>query len=94
MYFRFQDKLLSVTEFLELMRRKNRQNSLTNIIPQNTSSVKNDSRSFSESQYINIVFITEEKLTTNIKRRYESQVTITFLKKSFIYFRVIILFFT
>lgn len=84
MYFRFQDKLLSVTEFLDLMRRKNRQNSLTDkqnsIIPQNTSSVKTDSRSFSENQYINIMFITEEKLTTNIKRRYESQVIITFLK--------------
>lgn len=84
MYFRFQDKLLSVTEFLELMRRKNRQNSSTDrensIIPQNNSSVKNDSRSFSENQYINIMFITEEKLTTNIKRRYESQVIITFLK--------------
>lgn len=77
MCFRFQDKLLSITELLELMRRKNRQNSLTSITPQNTSSVKNDSRSFSENQYINIVFITEEKLTTNIKRRYESQVTIT-----------------
>lgn len=84
-YFRFQDKLLSVTEFLELMRRKNRQNSLTSIIPQNTSSVKNDSRSFSENQYINIVFITEEKLTTNIKRRYESQVTINFLKKNVLF---------
>lgn len=72
--FRFQDKIMSVIEFLEFMRRKNRQNSLTNILPQINSSVKNDSRSTSENQYINIVFIIEEKLVTTIKRRYESQV--------------------
>jgi protein tyrosine phosphatase len=74
--FRFQDKVMSVTEFLELMRRKNRENSLTNIIPQINNSVKNDTRSTSENQYINIVFIIEEKLVTTVKRRYESQVSI------------------
>ncbi|XP_025409124.1 LOW QUALITY PROTEIN: eIF-2-alpha kinase GCN2 [Sipha flava] len=72
---KFQDKVMSVTEFLELMRRKNRENSLTNIIPQINNSVKNDTRSTSENQYINIVFIIEEKLVTTVKRRYESQIS-------------------
>lgn len=66
---------MSVTEFIESMRRKQRQNSITNITPQINNSVKNDSRSTNENQYTNIVFFTEEKLTTNVKRRYESQVT-------------------
>lgn len=74
MYIRFQDKFMSVTEFLEFMRRKNRQNSLTSTIPQINNSMKNDTRSISENQSINIVFFTEEKLTTNAKRRFESQV--------------------
>lgn len=74
MYFRFQDKFMSVTEFLEFMRRKNRQNSLTSTIPQINNSMKNDTRSISENQSVNIVFFTEEKLTTNAKRRFESQV--------------------
>lgn len=81
---------MSVTEFIEFMSRKNRQNSLTNIIPQTNSSIKNDSRSTSENQYINIVFITEEKLVTSIKRRYESQVIIfkkcNILQNSLFYF--------
>lgn len=74
--FRFQDKIMSVTEFIESMRRKKRQNSLTNIVPQINNSVKNDTRPTSENQYINIVFIIEEKLVTTVKRRYESQVLI------------------
>lgn len=64
---------MTVTEFIESMRRKNRQNSLTSIIPQ-INTVKNDSRSINENQYINITFLTEEKLVTTVKRRYESQV--------------------
>lgn len=65
---------MSVAEFIDSMRKKNRQNSLISVTPQSNSLVKNDCRSNSENQYINIVFITEEKLTTNVKRRYESQV--------------------
>lgn len=65
---------MSVSEFIESMRRKKRQNSITNITPQINSSVKNDSRSTNENQYTNIVFFMEEKLTTNVKRRFESQV--------------------
>jgi len=78
MCFRFQDKLMSVTEFIDSMRKKNRQNSLTSATPQSNSLVKSDCRSNTENQHINIVFITEEKLTTNVKRRYESQVEIFF----------------
>lgn len=74
MYIRFQDKFMSVTEFIEFMRRKNRQNSLTSVISQSNNSMKNDLRSISENQSINIVFFTEERLTTNVKRRFENQV--------------------
>jgi len=66
---------MTVTEFIESMRRKNRQNSLTTTIPQ-TNIVKNESRSINENQFINIIFLTEEKLVTSVKRRYESQVPI------------------
>jgi len=65
---------MTVTEFIESMRRKRRQNSLTTIIPQINNVVKNESRATNENQYINIMFLTEEKLVTSIKRRYESQV--------------------
>lgn len=65
---------MSVVEFIQSMKQKMRQNSLTNIIPQVNNIVKNDSRSTSENQSIKINFLTEEKLTTNVKRRYESQV--------------------
>jgi len=65
---------MTVNEFIESMRRKNRQNRLTTIIPQINNTVKNDSRSINENQYINIMFLTEEKLVTTVKRRYESQV--------------------
>lgn len=64
---------MTVTEFIESLQRKRRQNSLTTIIPQ-TINVKNESRANNENQYINIMFLTEEKLVTTIKRRYESQV--------------------
>lgn len=64
---------MTVTEFIESLRRKKRQNSLTTIIPQ-TNNIKNESRATNENQYINIMFLTEEKLVTTIKRRYESQV--------------------
>lgn len=65
---------MTVTEFIESMRRKNRQNSLTTVIPQTNNIVKNESRSINENQHINIMFLTEEKLVTSVKRRYESQV--------------------
>lgn len=65
---------MSVTEFMESMQRKTRQNSLPSSIPQPNNSIKNDTRSTSESQLINIVFFTEEKLVTTMKRRYETQV--------------------
>lgn len=65
---------MTVTEFIESMRRKRRQNSLTTIIPQTNNVVKNESRVTNENQYINITFLTEEKLVTTVKRRYESQV--------------------
>lgn len=77
---------MSVPEFLESMRRKNRQNSLTNTVPQTNNSVKTDSRSATENQYVNIVFFTEEKLTTNVKRRFENQVGIFFFENSYSYF--------
>lgn len=80
---------MSVPEFLDSMHRKNRQNSISsNSIPQTNNTVKSDSRSISESQYINIVFFTEEKLTTNVKRRYENQVVI--FNYTFLYFNKII----
>ncbi|VVC37487.1 Protein kinase, ATP binding site,Serine/threonine-protein kinase, active site,Protein [Cinara cedri] len=69
---KFQDKVMSVTEFIEYMRHKNRKNS--NSVTSPTKTVRNDVRSTSENQHINIVFFTEEKLTTNVKRRYESQI--------------------
>lgn len=71
---------MTITEFIESMRRK-RQNSLTTIIPQTNNIVKNESRATNENQYINIMFLTEEKLVTSVKRRYESQVpkTITYV---------------
>lgn len=69
---------MSVTEFIEYMRHKNRKNSTNGVQQSSTNnSVKNDMRSTSENQHINIVFITEEKLTTNVRRRYESQVNIS-----------------
>lgn len=69
---------MSVTEFIEYMRHKNRKNSTNNVQQSSTNnSVRNDMRSTSENQHINIFFITEEKLTTNVRRRYESQVNIT-----------------
>lgn len=75
-YLRFPDKLMSVTEFMEYMRQKYR----LRIMNRGTSPINNsviyDVRSTSENQHINIVFFTEEKLTTNVKRRYESQVHI------------------
>lgn len=78
MHFRFQDKSMSVTEFMECMQRKHRQNSLTNNISETSTSIKNDIRITSKSQDINIVFFIEEKLSTNVKRRYESQVNAYF----------------
>jgi len=71
---------MTITEFIESMQRKRRQNSLTTIIPQTNNIVKNESRATNENQYINIMFLTEEKLVTSVKRRYESQVpkTITY----------------
>uniref|UniRef100_A0A2S2NJY9 non-specific serine/threonine protein kinase n=1 Tax=Schizaphis graminum TaxID=13262 RepID=A0A2S2NJY9_SCHGA len=72
---KFQDKTMTVTEFIESMRRKNRQNSLTTVIPQTNNIVKNESRSINENQFINIIFLTEEKLVTSVKRRYESQIS-------------------
>ncbi|XP_050438302.1 eIF-2-alpha kinase GCN2 [Adelges cooleyi] len=72
---KFQDKLMSVTEFLESIRRKNRQNSITNNTIQINTSMKNDNRSLNENQHVNIIFLTEEKISTNIKRRYESQIS-------------------
>lgn len=89
MYFRFQDKLMSVTEFIESMQRKTRQNSLPSAMPQSNNSTKNDTRSTSENQFINIVFFTEEKLVTTVKRRYETQVPIflfLFISNEFIYY--------
>lgn len=76
MYFRFEDKSLSVSEFITCMRSKNSQNNITNV-SQINNSVKNDLRPTSDNQFINIIFFTEEKLTTNVKRRYESQVIIS-----------------
>lgn len=55
------------------MRNKNLQNNITNI-SQINSSVKNDLRPTIDNQFINIIFFTEEKLITSVKRRYESQV--------------------
>lgn len=67
---------MSVIEFIESMKIKNVQNNIIDIIPQTNSSIKNDLRSTSESQHINIMFFTEDKLITNVKRRYEGQVII------------------
>lgn len=67
---------MSVTEFMECMQRKQRQNSLTSNISETSISVKNDLRTTNKSQDINIVFFIEEKLSTNVKRRYENQVPI------------------
>lgn len=82
---------MSVTEFIESMQRKNRQNSLSSNLPQsNNNTIKNDSRSTSENQCINITFFTEEKLNTTVKRRYESQVLIYI---SFVQFRFLLFLF-
>lgn len=74
--FRFQDKLMSIPEFLDSMRRKNRLNSVTSTNTQTNIPIKNDNRAIpqQDSRNINIVFFTEEKLSTNMKRRYENQV--------------------
>ncbi|XP_050530238.1 eIF-2-alpha kinase GCN2 isoform X2 [Daktulosphaira vitifoliae] len=74
---KFQDKLMSISEFLESMRRKNRQNSVTNTNTQVNISIKNENRLISQqdNHHVNIIFFTEEKLSTNIKRRYENQIS-------------------
>jgi len=76
---KFQDKLMNVCEFIELMRRKSqlkpRQDLVSSVTSQTNCFVKSDSRTTSECQHINIVFFTEEKLTTNVKRRYETQIS-------------------
>jgi len=70
---------MNVPEFIELMRRqcqsKQRQD-VTSVTSQTSGFVKNDTRSNSECQRTNIVFFTEEKLTPNVKRRYETQVLV------------------
>lgn len=70
---------MNIPEFIELMRHKSQlkpREDLTSVTSQTNSYVKSDSRTNSECQHINIVFFTEEKLTANVKRRYETQVCI------------------
>jgi len=79
---------MNVPEFIELMRRqsqsKQRQD-VTSVTSQTSNFVKNDTRSTSECQRTNIVFFTEEKLTPNVKRRYETQVLVV----NVVYFKCI-----
>jgi len=71
---------MNVPDFIEMMRRKSelkQKHYLTSVVSQTTNCFnKNDLRTSSECQHTNIVFFMEEKLTTNVKRRYESQVGI------------------
>lgn len=79
---------MSVAEFMESMQRKTRQNSLPSVISQSNNSIKNDTRSTSENQLINIVFCTEEKLVTTVKRRFETQVHILTISKNYNLFHI------